>query len=113
GKDTGTGVPSLFVLTVDGNGALRGLRSTNGAPFALYNAEAAAPSALKCSLPGEPVLGCDSVIHGINFDLDSAAIRPDSGPVLAMLYEGLRNDTSARIRVEGHTSSEGSEQYNQ
>jgi outer membrane protein OmpA-like peptidoglycan-associated protein len=59
------------------------------------------------------VLGCGSVIHGITFGFDSAEIRPDSEPVLAALYDGLRADSSAAIVIEGHTSSEGSDAYNQ
>ncbi|MCK6530379.1 OmpA family protein [Myxococcota bacterium] len=113
GMDSGSGVRSAFLLTVAEGKVLRGVRSTNGAPFAPYTAEAADPGGLKCSIPGEPVLGCGSVVHGIAFDYDSAAIRPESGPVLALLYEGLKADPSSRVLIEGHTSSEGGEAYNQ
>jgi OOP family OmpA-OmpF porin len=53
------------------------------------------------------------VIHGITFDFDAAAIRPDSEAVLAALYDGLRSDKSASIVIEGHTSGEGTNEYNQ
>lgn len=112
GADQLTGVKSLFVLTVVNGNALQGLRSTNGAPFRLYNAAAGPLASLRCSIPGEPTLGCGSVIHGINFDYDSATIRPESAPVLAQLYGGLRADSSAEILIEGHTSSEGTDEYN-
>jgi outer membrane protein OmpA-like peptidoglycan-associated protein len=113
GADELTGVKSHFLLNVVEGSVLRGLRSTNGGPFRLYAADAADPSALKCTVPGAPTLGCGSVIHGISFDFDSATIRPESDPILSMLYEGLRSDPSSAIVIEGHTSSEGSNEYNQ
>jgi OOP family OmpA-OmpF porin len=68
---------------------------------------------LQCSQPPPPVLGCGSVIHGITFAFDSAEIRPDSNTILDELYRGLRADASATILIEGHTSSEGTDDYNQ
>lgn len=108
-----TGVVSLFVLNVTEDGVLRGVRSTNGAPFSVYTGPTAPEGTLtRCSEIPEPTLGCESVIHGINFDFDSAAIRPDSAPVLEALFEGLESEPAAEILIEGHTSSEGSEGYN-
>lgn len=112
GADQVTGVKSLFVLQVADGNVLRGLRSTNGAPFKLYGGEEAAV-ALKCTMPGTPTLGCGSVIHGITFGFDSAAILPESESVLAMLYDGLKAEPTSSIVIEGHTSSEGTEVYNQ
>ena len=61
---------------------------------------------------GHPAAG--AVIHGIQFDFDSAVIRPESGLIIDSLSAGLR-DTAAsdRIVIIGHTSSEGSETYNE
>lgn len=112
GRDDG--IRSAFIAVIGNDGALMGVRSTNGAPFALFNAEATDNVAnLGCSDPVEPVLGCGSVIHGINFDFDSAAIRPESLQVIDALFEGLQNEAAGSIVIEGHTSSEGSEGYNQ
>lgn len=104
---------SAFILSVTPEGQLRGVRSSNGAPFRLYTTPVAAKGTkVGCSTP--PVkLGCGSIIHGINFDFDSAVLRKDAEPVLAALYDGLKSDTSAAINIEGHTSSEGSTAYNQ
>lgn len=114
GRDRASGVPSVFVLGVTETGAIRGVRSTNGAPFRLYEAPpAAAGTAAVCKDAPPPALGCGSVIHGIRFAFDSAALQPDSDPVLAELYRGLRADPSASIVIEGHTSSEGATDYNQ
>jgi hypothetical protein len=106
-------IPSVFVLGIAGDGTLRGVRSTNSGPFAFYAADRAPGTGARpsCQLP-PPTLGCGAVIHGIGFDFDSAAIRPDAQPVLARLFDGLRAESSQAIVIEGHTSSEGADDYN-
>jgi outer membrane protein OmpA-like peptidoglycan-associated protein len=102
---------SAFMLTVAPDGAIRGVSSTNGAPFRLY--EAPPGLGASCPEPPPPVLGCGSVVHGIRFGFDSAEIKPDSAAILEQLHEGLRTDSSASITIEGHTSDEGAEGHNQ
>ncbi|MCC7008004.1 MAG: OmpA family protein [Acidobacteria bacterium] len=105
---------SQFILSVAADGSLRGVRSSNGAPFRLFNvAPAPAGTRVECAEPAPPALGCGSVIHGITFAFDSAEIRADSAGVLGELFRGLAADRSATILIEGHTSSEGSDEYNQ
>jgi outer membrane protein OmpA-like peptidoglycan-associated protein len=114
GIDRDDSTLSAFILNVADDGTLRGVRSSNGAPFRLYtSAMAAEGAAIRCATPAPPTLGCGSVIHGINFDFDSADIRPDSEGVLRELHAGLAADASAAIVIEGHTSSEGADAYNQ
>lgn len=113
GADRRSGVPSVFVLATTDDGAIRGVRSTNGAPFRLYEAPRAAPGTKPLCQPDPPALGCGSVIHGIEFAFDSADLRPQSEPLLAELFRGLQADPSATVTIEGHTSSEGSTAYNQ
>jgi len=108
-----TRVPSQFILSVREDGSLLGVRSSNNAPFTIYEGAAAAAATRACPPPAAPPLGCGAIIHGITFDFDSATIRPESEPVLAKLHEGLRSDPRESITVEGHTSSEGAEAYNQ
>ncbi len=112
GAEQRTGVKSLFLLTVVEDTLLRGVRSTNGAPFRLYTSGPGPSTAARCPAPPPPALGCGSVIHGISFGFDSDVIKPESAPVLAMLHDGLRSDASASIVLEGHTSSEGTDAYN-
>ncbi|MEO0367755.1 MAG: OmpA family protein [Pseudomonadota bacterium] len=114
GTNRTTGNPSSFVLTLNDQGEVDGVRSTNGAPFRRYFG-AGAPDDLVtgCEDDSEPVLGCDSVVYGINFDYDSAVIQSSSAPVLDALFEGLEQTPEQSIIIEGHTSSEGSETYNQ
>jgi OmpA-OmpF porin, OOP family len=116
GTGRGDKTPSAFVLSVRDDGTLVGVRSSNRAPFAMYTGEAApAGSASRCPPPPAAVLGCGAVVHGINFDFDSAAIRRDSEPVLVKLFDGLRAETTQKtqkIVIEGHTSDEGTDAYN-
>jgi hypothetical protein len=104
---------SAFILSLAGDGGLHGVRSDNGGPFNYYSVEKAPPgTAFECGQPAPPALGCGSIIHGIVFDFDSAVIRPESNDILAQLYKGLAGDASSRVVIEGHTSSEGTDEYN-
>ena len=111
GKSRSGAIPSTFVLSVGGDGEIIGVRSTNGAPFRLYTAPSAKAAGGECSKRVVTPIGCGSVIHGINFDFDSATIRPESEPLITALYAGLKSSQAASITVIGHTSSEGSETY--
>src|SRR6056297_1111521 len=105
------GIPSQFILIATQDGTLRGLRSANGAPFKPYDG-AVVDGPPVCPAPEPPVLGCGSVIHGIGFDYDSAAIRPASAPLIERLHAGLAGESAARIEIVGHASSEGAAAYN-
>lgn len=105
------GIPSQFILIATPDGTLRGLRSANGAPFKPYDGDAVdGPSV--CPAPEPPKLGCGSVIHGIGFDYDSAAIRAASQPLIERLHAGLAAEGAVRIEIVGHASSEGAAEYN-
>ncbi len=114
GVDRRDRTPSAFLLSVAADGALQGVRSTNGGPFRIYTLPAAPPGTrVACDEPVPPVLGCGSIIHSITFAFDSADLLPAASPVLDALFQGLRTDPSTRIAIEGHTSSEGTEAYNE
>ena len=111
--DNSSGVGGAFVAALDDDGTLRALRSDNGAPFRMYTGPAsAAGTAPACAGPETPSLGCGDIIHGIRFGFDSAEILPESDPVLDALYAGLQSG-SAPASIVGHTSTEGTEEYNQ
>jgi OOP family OmpA-OmpF porin len=106
-----SGVPSQFILIATEDGALRGLRSTNGAPFKPYDGESSdAPP--DCFAPPPAGLGCGAVVHGIQFDFDSDIIRPESQPVISAIHQGISNEPNAAIQIIGHSSSEGAQDYN-
>jgi OmpA-OmpF porin, OOP family len=117
GTAAGTGVRSAFIGAFVGEGPARSLylmRSSNGAPFRLSTGSAGSTGReLPCPPPETVGLGCGAMVHGMAFDLDSAVLRPESGPLLDALHRGLAADTATRVTIEGHTSSEGDPAYNQ
>lgn len=105
------GIGSQFILIADEEGNIQGLRSTNGAPFKVYDGSPSdrAPVCLK---PEPVTLGCGSIIHGISFDYDSAEILETSWPIINSLHEGLSSEDANSIQIVGHSSSEGADDYN-
>ncbi len=112
GKTRDGGIRRAFVLAVGDDGEITGVRSTNGAPARLYVGDAAPKLVTECSEQPVKALGCGSIIHGINFDFDSATIRPESDKLLDALAAGLKTAPTEGISVIGHTSSEGADAYN-
>jgi OOP family OmpA-OmpF porin len=53
-----------------------------------------------------------AIVTNVNFDFDSAKIRPDSEAKLNRVVSLLKATPSVRVRVEGHTDSTGPEKYN-
>lgn len=53
------------------------------------------------------------VLRGVNFDYDSAEIRPVDRPVLDEAVRQLTDQTQIAIAIEGHTDSKGTDEYNQ
>lgn len=105
------GVVSHFIVgrTEDG---LRGLRSTNGAPFRLFEGTRDDGRPVECPETDPPDVGCGAVLHGVRFAFDSADLLPESDSTLDRLADAFRDALSAVVTIEGHTSSEGDEAYN-
>lgn len=113
GKTRTGDIPSTFVLVVGKDREITGVRSTNGAPFRFYSGDVAPSIKSGCSNQTVQPLGCGSIIHGIGFDFDAATIRPESGKLLDALSAGLKVSSATAVSVIGHTSSEGSDTYNE
>ena len=47
------------------------------------------------------------VTHGIQFDVNSDRLRPESEPVLKMIADALCAEAALKLRIEGHTDSSG------
>ena len=60
-----------------------------------------------------PVTKQRIVLRGVNFDFNSATSVPTSRPVLDQAADLLKANPGVQVRVEGHTDSIGSEEYNQ
>jgi outer membrane protein OmpA-like peptidoglycan-associated protein len=61
----------------------------------------------------EPLPADEQVNIAIRFDFDSAVLRPDQAPRLAMLCAVLKGGAVARLRIVGHTDGTGSPAYNE
>lgn len=109
---------AIMVLTADA-GFLNGLWYERGAlmgvwkgalvtdgrkPQCVTASENAVADALKAS-------GA-ATLYGVLFDLDSAVLRAESTSVLETLADALNRQTDWRILVEGHTDSQGTDDYN-
>jgi OOP family OmpA-OmpF porin len=53
------------------------------------------------------------ILENVYFKYNSSSLLPDSYPSINDLFEQLKATPSLKIRVKGHTSSEGTETYNQ
>lgn len=47
------------------------------------------------------------VSHGIQFEINSAQLRPESKNILKQIAEALNKNPSLKLRIEGHTDSTG------
>lgn len=70
---------------------------------------------LKASTGGISVAFDDTraELTGVTFDVGKSTLVPGSLKTLNQAVEGLKKNKSARIEVEGHTSSEGGDEFNQ
>jgi len=57
-------------------------------------------------------VGATFTLDRIYFELDEAILLPESFEQLNELIDILRNDPNLRIRIQGHTDSQGSRAYN-
>jgi OOP family OmpA-OmpF porin len=52
-------------------------------------------------------------VYGIHFDTGKATIQPDSESILSQIVKLLQDNASLKLRVEGHTDSQGNVAANQ
>ena len=52
------------------------------------------------------------ILHGVNFNYDSAELTPESSTVLDKVASDIRKHPGLNIEVVGHASSEGNVAYN-
>ncbi|MEQ8233730.1 MAG: OmpA family protein [Gammaproteobacteria bacterium] len=71
------------------------------------------PKGVKVNERGCPEVGEKLMtLEGVNFDYDSAKLRPESESILDTAVTVLNENASVHVRVEGHTDSRGSDAYN-
>ena len=112
GVDTRNDRPSAFIFVADEDGSVQGLWSQNRGRFKANTAVIdPAVTSSPCSEAPPEAKACGASVY-VNFDVDSADIRPESDPVLSDLYERLLVEEAQRVSVVGHTSTEGSVEHN-
>jgi len=57
-------------------------------------------------------MGEKITLRGIYFDFNKATIKPESYPTLNEAVKILKDNPRLRVRIEGHTDSVGSDEYN-
>lgn len=112
----GDGIPSLYLISSEG--ALLGVEigrsygRTIGTPGG--NPTDCSPTTSE-SENGvvQAIDACEAaVIYGVNFDVDSDRLRPDSEPSLQQILDALNERPDATVTIEGHTDSDASGSYN-
>ena len=112
GEDSEGRRPSAFIFVADDDGTVQASVSVNkgrfGARTAVIDPDL---TSTPCSdAPPDPI-ACGTNVY-VNFDVDSAVIRPESEQVLADAYRRLVDEGAGRVSIEGHTSTEGTDDYN-
>lgn len=96
--------------------SMRNLNVEAAAPApAAASAAASMPSSTPVSTPAEATVVRPSLSLLIQFDFNSANVRPESQQALANLSQALQSTelVSFKFAVEGHTDAKGSAAYNQ
>lgn len=62
--------------------------------------------------PSAPSPAQTLVLHGVNFEFDSAVLTPESRQVLDVVATNLRKAPGLVVEISGHASSEGHIAYN-
>jgi outer membrane protein OmpA-like peptidoglycan-associated protein len=52
------------------------------------------------------------ITHGINFDVDKAAIKPESMGTLNMIVQVMKDNPDIKFEVDGHTDNSGTAAHN-
>lgn len=111
GEDPATGRTGALILVADDDGSIDASVAANRGRFNARTAiDVADPEGCGAEPPPSPVV-CGTDVY-VNFEFDSAVLRPESEPVVADLYDRLVAEGADRVQVVGHTSTEGSEDYN-
>jgi len=62
--------------------------------------------------PDAREIGKQFVLRGLNFESGSAALTPDSGPVLDQVAEAMKANPEAKLEIRGHTDAQGPANFN-
>ncbi|CAN5819144.1 hypothetical protein BH23ACT4_BH23ACT4_10920 [soil metagenome] len=112
GHDPSTDRSTAIVFVADDDGSIAATVSLDNGRF---EARTALPpprsTASLCESPMPLEAVCDAPLH-INFEADSAVIRSGSESILDDVFRVLTESGVESATIEGHTSTEGSDEYN-
>lgn len=77
-----------------------------------YEDEDGCPDILPEPKVDSKIKGKKIIVSGIHFELGKAIIKEESKPILAKVVNILKSYSRMRIRIEGHTDSLASDEYN-
>lgn len=109
---------AMMVLSSD-NEFLNGLWYEHGSYQGLWFGNRDSKAKAGCTLSESDAVGRSlkesgrAVLYGIQFDSDSAKIRPESEQTLRLVVDVLKKDSSLQVLIEGHTDSSNTDEYNQ
>lgn len=113
---SGDGVPSLFVISSEGEllgvEVGRSFGRTVGTPGG-DPIDCAPLSGESENGVGQAIDACrTAVLYGVNFDVDSDRLRADADPALQEILTALERRPDVSVTIEGHTDSDASHEYN-
>jgi OmpA-OmpF porin, OOP family len=62
--------------------------------------------------PAEIKKGAKMILRGVNFESGSAALTPESYPVLDQVYESMNAYPEVKVEIRGYTDNQGSYEEN-
>ena len=112
GVDTRDDRPSAFIFVADEDGTIQAVWSENRRRFDARTlvVDPSVTSSPCSEAPPEPI-ACGASVY-VNFDVNSAEILAESDQVLADLFDRLIAEGASQVSIVGHTSTEGTDDYN-
>ena len=112
GYDPSSGRSSAIVFVADDDGSIAATVSLDNGRFEARTALPPPRSTTNiCQTPAPLEAVCDAPLH-TNFEADSAVIRSGSEAILSDIFRVLTESGVESATIEGHTSTEGSDEYN-
>jgi outer membrane protein OmpA-like peptidoglycan-associated protein len=106
------GRTGALILVADEDGSIHASVSVNRGRFGARTAVTVPELApTECAEIAEEPVVCGTNVY-INFDVNSAAIRPESEQVLADVFRRLTEEGATAVSIRGHTSTEGTAEHN-
>jgi OOP family OmpA-OmpF porin len=111
-KVGGDGCP----LDLDRDGVFDGVDKCPDTPAGVKVDATGCPVAAPAAPPAAAAIpmtqGQSLVLEGVNFETNSAKLKPESSQVLNRVVESLKANPSVRVEVAGYTDSAGKQAYN-